>query len=149
SLSYGADYIINPQWLADFRFGFFRYRVFVNPNGLGTSPAKDAGIPGLNLDDYYTSGMPRFNIGALTSGAQTGSFQFGYSLCNNNNCNCPLNEQENEFQWVGNLTHNFGNHSLKFGADFRHAQNLRVPSDTHRSGELTFDATTTQGPNGG
>src|SRR5437867_7914835 len=55
SLAYGVDYAIRPNLLADFRFGFFRYRVFVNPNGIGTSPAKDAGIPGLNLDDYYTS----------------------------------------------------------------------------------------------
>ena len=69
SLSYGVDYVIRPNWLADFRFGFFRYRVFVNPNGLGTSPAKDAGIPGLNLDDYYTSGMPHFTLNG------TGGFQ--------------------------------------------------------------------------
>ena len=142
SLSYGVDYIIRPDWLADFRFGFFRYRVFVNPNGLGTSPAKDAGIPGLNLDATYTSGMPRFNLNG------TGGFQFGYAL-GTNSCNCPLNEQENEFQWVGNMTHNFGNHALKFGLDFRFQQNLRVPSDSHRSGELTFDPTTTEGPNGG
>lgn len=142
SLSYGADYVVTPQWVADFRFGFFRYRVFVNPNGLGTSPATDAGIPGLNLDNYYTSGMPNFRING------TGGVQFGYSLTTNS-CNCPLNEQENEFQWVGNMTRNFGNHSLKFGADVRWQQNLRVPSDTHRSGELMFDATTTEGPNGG
>jgi hypothetical protein len=142
SLSYGIDYVITPNWLADFRFGFFRYRVFVNPNGLGTSPAKDAGIPGLNVDNFYTSGMPRFNLNS------TGGFSFGYAL-GTNACNCPLNEQENEFQWVGNVTHNFGNHALKFGADVRYAQNLRVPSDSHRAGELTFDPSTTQGPNGG
>lgn len=142
SLSYGADYVISPTWLTDFRFGYFRYRVFVNPNGLGTSPAKDAGIPGLNLDSYYTSGMPNFRMNG------TGGFQFGYSLTTNS-CNCPLNEQENEFQWVGNVTHNFGNHALKFGLDVRYQQNLRVPSDSHRSGELIFDPTTTEGPNGG
>src|SRR5204862_7609509 len=100
SLAYGVDYSPTPNWVGDFRFGFFRYRVLVNPNGLGTSPAKDAGIPGLNLDDYYTSGMPRFN---LTS---TGGFQFGYAL-GTNQCNCPLNEQENEFQWVENINHTF------------------------------------------
>ncbi len=142
SLSYGMDYTIRPNWLADFRFGFFRYRVFVNPNGIGTSPAKDAGIPGLNVDDYYTSGMPHFGING------TGGFSFGYSL-GINSCNCPLNEQENEFQWVGNTTRIFGNHSLKAGVDWRFQQNLRVPSDTHRSGQLTFDPTTTQGPSGG
>ena len=142
SLSYGMDYVIKPNWLTDFRFGFFRYRVFVNPNGLGTSPAKDAGIPGLNLDNSYTSGMPAFYLQG------TGGFNFGYAL-NVNSCNCPLNEQENEFQWVSNTTHNFGNHAVKFGVDVRFQQNLRVPSDSHRSGEITFSATTTEGPNGG
>jgi hypothetical protein len=141
SLSAAADYVISPNWLTDFRFGFFRYRVFVNPNGLGTSPAKDAGIPGLNVDDYYTSGMPAFRLNG------TGGFAFGYSL-GINACNCPLNEQENEFQGVGNVTHTFGNHSFKFGGDLRYAQNLRVPSDSHRSGELFFDPVTTSGPTG-
>ncbi len=142
SLSYGADYVISPTWLTDFRFGYFRYRVFVNPNGLGTSPAQDAGIPGLNLDNYFTSAMPNFRLNG------TGGFQMGYSLTTNS-CNCPLNEQENEFQWVGNVTHNFGNHAVKYGVDVRYQQNLRVPSDSHRSGELIFDPTTTEGPNGG
>jgi hypothetical protein len=142
SLAYGADYVITPHLLADFRFGFFRYRVFVNPNGLGTSPAQDAGIPGLNVDNYYTSGMPNFRLNG------TGGTQFGYSL-STNSCNCPLNEQENEFQWVGNMTRIVGNHSIKFGVDVRYQQNLRVPSDNHRSGELIFDPTTTEGPNGG
>jgi hypothetical protein len=142
SIAAGFDYAVRPTWLTDFRFGFFRYRVFVNPNGLGTSPAKDAGIPGLNLDPYYTSGMPAFTLNG------TGGFTFGYSLPINQ-CNCPLNQQENEFQWVGNTTHIVGNHSIKFGADWRHGQNLRVPSDSHRSGQLTFEPTTTQGPNGG
>jgi len=140
SLAYGATYLLNNNWVADARFGFFRYRVFVNPNGLGTSPAKDAGIPGLNLGDTYTSGLPGITINQL------GGLTFGYSL-SINQCNCPLNEQENEFQWVGNVTHTFGNHSLKFGGDVRHAQNLRVPSDFHRAGLLTFDAVTTSGPN--
>jgi len=142
SLAYGADYALRPTWLADFRFGFFRYRVQVTPNGVGTSPAKDAGIPGLNLDNFYTSGMPAFTING------TGGVNFGYSL-GVNSCNCPLNQQENEFQYVGNVTHIFGNHSVKLGADYRFAQNLRVPSDSHRSGQLTFDPVTTSGPNGG
>jgi hypothetical protein len=142
SLAAAVDYVVTPTWVTDFRFGFFRYRVFVNPNGLGTSPAKDAGIPGLNLDDYYTSGMPGFTLNG------TAGFSFGYAL-GLNQCNCPLNEQENEFQGVGNVTHIFGDHSVKFGGDWRFQQNLRVPSDTHRSGVLTFDPTTTAGPNGG
>src|SRR4029450_7085606 len=53
-------------------------------------------------------------------------------------CNCPLNEQEKQYQFVGNLLKTWGNHTFKFGIDIRRALNLRVPSDNHRSGELTF-----------
>ena len=151
SVAYGFDYNFGPRWLTDFRFGFFRYRVFVNPNGLGTTPASDAGIPGLNFDQV-TSGMPAFFINgtngdnSLPAGPAT--FGFGYALPINQ-CNCPLNEQENEFQWVNNWTRISGNHTIKFGTDFRYHQNLRVPSDSHRAGQLNFNPARTQGPNGG
>jgi outer membrane receptor protein involved in Fe transport len=145
SVAYGADYV-RGNWIYDGRFGFYRYRVFVNPNGLGTSPAKDAGISNLNVDNYYTSGMPLFSVN------QAGGFLLGYGLNTSglpgNGCNCPLNQQETEYQWVGNVTHPVGNHSIKFGGDFRHGTNLRVPSDVHRSGVLIFDAVDTQGKTG-
>ncbi len=152
SLAYGFDYNFGPKWLTDFRFGFFRYRVFVNPNGLGTTPAKDAGIPGLNLD-AVTSGMPAFFINGSNGensapSATLGAFAFGYALPINQ-CNCPLNEQENEFQFVNNWTRITGNHSIKFGTDIRYHMNLRVPSDNHRSGQLNFNVIRTAGPTGG
>lgn len=130
SLASGFDYTVSPTVLTDFRFGFFRYRVFVNPNGLGTTPATDAGIPGLNVSPI-TDTPPGFFIDG------TGGFNFGYAL-GINGCNCPLNEQEQQFQFVNNWTDIRGNHTFKFGADVRRAMNLRVPSDSHRSGELTF-----------
>ncbi len=132
SLSFGIDRTWSPTLLSEFRFGFMRYRVKVLPNGLGTSPAKDAGIPGLNLDNFFTSGMPAFFING------DGGFNFGYSL-GTNQCNCPLDEEEQQFQWVNNNTKVIGNHSIKLGADLRYAMNLRVPSDDHRAGELTFN----------
>jgi hypothetical protein len=143
SIAGGFDYTLRPTWLTDFRFGFFRYRVFVNPNGVGTTPAADAGIPGLNLDKTFSSGTPFFSI----NGNQ-GAFQLGYSL-GTNQCNCPLDEEEQQFQFVNNWTHIRGNHTLKFGADIRYATNLRVPSDTHRAGELQFNSQRTEGPSGG
>ena len=77
----------------------------------------------------------------------TNLFKFGYAL-GVNGCNCPLIQDENQYQFVNNWTVP-GNHTFKFGADIRRAHNLRVPSDRHRSGELNFDAARTQGPNGG
>jgi len=143
SLATGFDYTFSPTLLTDFRFGYMRYHVQVSPGGVGTTPAKDAGIPGLNVDTLYTTGMPYFHV--TTSGLP--DFNFGYSL-GANQCNCPLLESEHQYQFVNNWTKIRGNHSFKFGGDIRYAYNLRVPSDVHRAGELTFDGGQTQGPNG-
>jgi len=144
SIATGFNYTFSPTLLTDFRFGYMRYRVQVTPGGLGTSPATDAGIPGLNLDDFFTSAMPSFQI-HIPGGSP--DFNFGYSL-NANQCNCPLNEQEHQYQFVSNWTKVRGNHSIKFGADVRYAYNLRVPSDAHRAGQLEFNNDMTQGPGG-
>ncbi len=142
SVAYGVDYVFSPTLLADFRFGFFRYKVNVLPFDFGTRPAADAGIPGLNLDDTFTSGLPA----GFVEGQ--GGFNFGSGL-GVNRCNCPLDQDEKQWQIVGNVTKIVGNHSFKFGADVRRAFNLRVPSDSHRSGELSFNVDRTRGPTGG
>ena len=59
-----------------------------------------------------------------------------------NQCNCPLTQSERQIQFVDNLNKIHGNHSFKFGADLRYAKNLRVPSDSHRAGELYFNGNT-------
>src|SRR3954454_19711536 len=144
SIAGGFDYNVRPTLLTDFRFGYVRYHVFGQPNGIGTSPAKDAGVPGLNVDTNFNSGMPAFFI----NGYGSNLFKFGYAL-GVNGCNCPLIQDENQYQFVNNWTLIKGNHTFKLGADLRRAHNLRVPSDRHRSGELNFDAARTQGPSGG
>jgi outer membrane receptor protein involved in Fe transport len=141
SVAAGFDYTVSDKWLTDFRFGFFRYRVNVDPGQSQTTPAKDNNIPGLN-NDSFTGGMPFFNINGV------GALAFGYAL-GVNACNCPLRQNERQFQFVNNWTNLNGNHTFKFGADIRRAANLRIPSDRHRSGELQFDAARTQGPSGG
>jgi hypothetical protein len=144
SLAIGYTRTISPTMVNDFRFGYMRYRVNVLPGDIGTSPAKDAGIPGLNLDNYFTSGIPYFHIQG------DGETKIGYSL-DANGCNCPLAEREQQFQFTDNISKIIGNHSIKFGGDLRFARNLRVPSDAHRSGEMQFENgyTGLVGPNGG
>ena len=44
----GFDHAFSPLCITDCRFGFYRYRIRVQPNGVGTTPATDAGLPGLN-----------------------------------------------------------------------------------------------------
>jgi carboxypeptidase family protein len=137
SIASGFDYTLSSSWVTDFRFGYYRYRVNVDPGQLQSTPATDAGIPGLNNDDF-TGGMPGFFINGVAG------VNFGYAL-GVSACNCPLRQNERQFQFVNNWTNMRGNHTIKFGADIRRAMNLRVPSDRHRAGELNFDAARTQG----
>jgi len=146
SVAVGLDYTLSSTSILDVRVGYFKYQVDVFPNDYGTNPALDAGIPGMNFSDNpFTSGLPG---GFINRGAA--DMSFGTALGDRTGrCNCPLKQDEKQFQFVTNFTKNVGKHTLKTGIDIRRAYNLRVPSDNHRSGEIDFNAERTQGPSGG
>lgn len=144
SVALGFDYTLSPTSIVDVRLGYFRYQVAVRPFDFGTTPLTDAGIGGLNLDREFSSGL---SAGFVRRVGGEELFNFGTGL-GVNRSNSPLDQQEDQFQVVGNFTKSAGNHTLKFGTDIRRAYNLRVPSDAHRSGELTFSGDRTSGPNG-
>jgi outer membrane receptor protein involved in Fe transport len=144
SLALGLDYTLSTTSILDVRFGWFNYKVDVLPRDFGTTPSTAAGIPGLNLGDDFTSGMFDGNI----EGNQD-QLRFGYGL-GPNRCNCPLAEDESQWQIAANFTKIVGtDHTFKVGVDVRRAHNLRIPSDSHRAGELTFHGDRTIGPSGG
>jgi len=58
SVAIGYTRTFNPTLIGDFRFGYLRVAQNVLPPDVGTSPATAAGIPGLNLDNFFTSGLP-------------------------------------------------------------------------------------------
>ncbi|MBC7925485.1 MAG: TonB-dependent receptor [Bryobacteraceae bacterium] len=132
SLAIGYNKTWTPTLISEIRFGWMRYQVDVLPGDFGTTPARDVGIPNLNRDNTFTSGMPNFRIFG------DGGTDIGYGL-GANQCNCPLSEDESQYQIATNTTKTVGNHNIRFGADLRFARNLRVPSDEHRSGVLEFD----------
>lgn len=130
SLAAGFDKAISPTLLTDFRFGWFKY----NPHSIKPDPTAAAatalGLPGLNTSDPSTGGLPAFNFdGTLTN--------FGDGL-GPSRCNCPLIENEHQYQFVNNWTKISGNHTMKVGADIRFAHNFRFPSDANRTGQLNF-----------
>jgi hypothetical protein len=147
SLATGFDYTVSPSLITDFRLGYFRYHVHVTPNDFGSSPMTAAGIPNLNLDNNFTSGFSQIITSNGNNDIQTrgGISEFGEGL-DVGRCNCPLTEDEHQYQFVNNWTKMAGNHQIKFGGDFRLATNLRVPSDQHRAGVLTFDRAFTSDP---
>jgi len=150
SVATGFDYTLTSSLLTDFRFGFFRYNPHSTKFDQGnTSAATALGLPGLNTSDPSTNGLPAL-IFDLTIGQNTlGNNGIGEGL-GIGRCNCPLTEREQGLQFVNNWTKIVGNHQFKFGADLRHANNLRIPSDNNRTGVINFNYLgTSNGTTGG
>ena len=149
SLAAGTDIAINSKLVTDVRLGYFRYNIgtskndpgntnlpFTGENMSGATPSltigQDFGTPDIEIAD---ANITAFNN--TDSNPQNGGAQFGSGL-NMNHCNCPLKEKEDQFQIVNNWTKTIGTHALKAGADIRYARNLRVPSDSDRTGKNVF-----------
>jgi hypothetical protein len=140
-LAIGATKTLGPSWIADFRLGWFKYNPQTHKAFEGATPMTKVGAPGLNISDQgaaqalFTSGLPEFDgDGTLTNWGE------GLGV---GRCNCPLVENESQWQGVTNWTKIWGNHAFKFGADIRSANNLRVPSDQNRTGVLAFSHSNT------
>jgi len=149
SLATGFDKPVGTLWLTDFRFGYFKYNPQTAYSDGNATPATTLfHIPGLNRGTPDTGGSPSFFFQG--NGAQLNSnASFGDGL-NVGRCNCPLTESEQQFQFVNNWTRVKGDHQIKFGADIRYAENLRVPSDANRTGILNFNSgDTSNGGTGG
>ncbi len=138
SVAAGVDVALNAKLVTDVRLGYFRYNITTHKYNEGVDFATNLGIPGLNLGDVITSGAPAFegpDPGSFGNG--NSSVYYGQGL-GFTHCNCPLIEHEDQYQVANNWTKTIGNHAIKFGVDLRYARNLRVPSDTDRTGILNF-----------
>jgi hypothetical protein len=158
SLASGFTKTFSSSLLMDFRFGYFKYNPQTQKPDGGT-PMTAAGIPGANTSDAKTAGLGEFLLGGDPISGENGapanggqglaisSFGDGLGVAR---CNCPLTESEQQFQFVDNWTKTKGNHVIKFGADIRYAENLRIPSDNNRTGEYNFSPqATSNGGSGG
>jgi hypothetical protein len=152
SLALGVTKAIGARWLTDVRFGYFKYNPKTAYSDGTQSPMDKLGFPGLNsgpgiVGPPTTGGFSGFlftnnggngGVNGPIGNNNGGAYAFGDGL-DAARCNCPLTESEQQFQVVNNWTRTQGNHTIKFGADIRYAENLRVPSDQSRAGLLYFD----------
>jgi hypothetical protein len=139
SLASGFTKAIGSRWLTDFRFGYFKYNPQTHYSDASQSPMDKLGFPGLNSGPGVVGPPETGGLSGFQFTGTGGLSAFGDGL-NIGRCNCPLTESEQQFQFVNNWTRTQGNHSIKFGADIRYAENLRVPSDASRTGLLNFDS---------
>ncbi len=146
SLASGVTKTFSTSLLADFRFGYFKYNPKTHKPDEGATPMTTVGIPNANFGDTFTSGWGEFDFNG-NNNQTSDAFGDGLGIAR---CNCPLIENEQQFQFVTNWTKTRGNHTFKFGADVRYAENLRVPSDANRTGVYNFtDGNTSNGGSGG
>nr|WP_232298888.1 TonB-dependent receptor [Granulicella tundricola] len=138
SAAAGVDVAVNSKLVFDVRLGYFRYNITTHKYDEGVQYATLLGIPNLNKGDIITSGAPGFFLADPGSyGNSNNSSVYGQGL-GFTHCNCPLTEHEDQYQLANNWTKTLGNHAVKFGVDLRYARNLRVPSDTDRTGALNI-----------
>ena len=161
SLALGTDIVITPKLVTDIRLGYFRYNILTAKNDPGNTnlPFLGENVSGVGstLAIGTNYGTPDIQIADTNQTNESGGAnttqnqgpQFGSGL-NMNHCNCPLKEKEDQFQVVNNWTKSIGNHEVKFGVDLRYARNLRVPSDSDRTGVNNFgNGPTSNGAVGG
>jgi hypothetical protein len=142
-ISSGFTYSLSSRLLTDVRFGYFRYRLNDDSQDYGQNPPiKIPNIFGNETHDPFASGMPDIQIpgsDGLASRIGGDFLRLGYSIVANN-CNCPLREREQQFQFVNNWTRSAGQHIFKWGGDLRFLQNYRLSSDQPQTGFFSFDS---------
>ena len=133
------DRIFSPTLIAEFRIGVAHYHNDALPTDYGTAAATELGIPGANIDQW-TSGMPSMNIGGFSSPL------VGYSA------SLPWRRAEVNGDLANTWTKTRGNHTIKFGLDYRRIRDDLLQTQTvNPRGQWNFGANQTSlnpGPGG-
>src|SRR5690242_4667267 len=136
-------HVFSPTFLTEIRIGVDHYRNVANNTDRGQTVASEIGIdiPGANLGDANTSGMPCIVI----TGNNGDNCLAGYSA------SLPWIRGETNLNVANNWTKTHGNHTFKWGVDFhRLRDDLAQWQDQNPRGVLRFtNNVTSVNPNNG
>jgi outer membrane receptor protein involved in Fe transport len=137
SIAAGGDYVVSPQWLTDFRFGYYRIRLDEKGPNFNQPLGNELGIPNANVGDLsLNGGLPQFNIDNASNGTNGGgNLEYGTSAN-------QFLQNASQFQLVNNWSHLAGGHNIRFGGDVRYGRNHIIGLDNNnvRSGNFHFAA---------
>ncbi len=112
------------------------YHNVATAQGAGLNTSTDVGIPNANLDDY-TSGLSRIVIGGHDGRLHGAGIGFSPSL--------PWDRSERTWNVAATVTKLVGNHTVKFGGEWRHNRDflLQTQDAGGSRGEFQFNASGT------
>ncbi|MBV9223933.1 MAG: TonB-dependent receptor, partial [Acidobacteriaceae bacterium] len=113
------DRVFSPTLVAEFRVGVAYYNNVATQADYGTNQSASLGIPGINLDPI-TSGIVGIDIGSFYS-----SPIVGYSP------SLPWVRAEANIDLVNTWTKILGNHTIKWGGDFRRVRDALLQEQTY------------------
>jgi len=140
--STGINYnrIFSPTLIGEFRVGVAHYHNDALNSDYGTTASKDVGIPGVNIDDW-TSGLASIQLNGVFSNPLV-----GYSA------SVPWHRAEANIDMVATFTKTLGNHTVKWGVDYRRLRDDLLQTQTiNPRGLFNFNANQTSlnpGPGG-
>ena len=110
-------HVFSPAFLSEVRLGLNHYKNVTFPTDYGTNASAAIGIPGVNVD-AFTSGLIALDIGSFSSPlvGTGGSY--------------PWVRGETNIDVVNNWTRILGNHSIKFGEEYRRVRDDLLQGQT-------------------
>ena len=122
----------SPTWLTEVRTGILYYRNNADNLDRSLKTADELGIKGVNVSDF-TGGVPYFNINGYSNPV------VGYSA------SLPWERGETNLNFVANTTKTLGNHTIKFGVDYRRNRDELLQNQTFNPrGRYNFNEANTQ-----
>lgn len=128
----GYTRVWSPTWLSEVRLGIMYYRNNADNADKALKTAEELGIRGVNVSDF-TGGVSSFNINGFSNPV------VGYSA------SLPWERGETNLNFVVNTTKTLGNHTIKFGVDYRRNRDELLQNQTFNPrGRYTFNEANTQ-----
>jgi len=128
----GYTRVWSPTLLSEVRLGIMYYRNNADNADRGLRTADELGIKGVNVSDF-TGGVSSFNINGFSNPI------VGYSP------SLPWERGETNLNFVVNTTKTLGNHTIKFGVDYRRNRDELLQNQTFSPrGRFTFNEANTQ-----
>ena len=127
--------VFSSTLIMEVRGGMSYYHNVATAQGAGLNTSSEVGIPGANLDEF-TSGISRLTIAGYTAPV----IGFSPSL--------PWDRSERTWNVAATMTKLVGNHTVKFGGEWRHNRDflLQVQDAGGSRGEFQFNSSGTGSP---